>query len=235
MRFHNNRCVNGRIEKWCLRKAFDTPDNPYLPQEVLWRQKEQFSDGVGYNWIDSLREIAMEKVSDAQMKAAKHRFPYFPPATKEAYLYREIFEEHYPSETAAKLVPAQASVACSTSKAIEWDEKFKQIMALNGEVRQTVRELSLLAEGPLLVWPCGPCCAACSLTAAADFALPAWLPVLSCLPACDPCHQCSGRSVQGIHDHAYEDLAAEVSGKVAASRNAAKPKVEPSPKKQRRS
>ena len=105
---------NGRIEKWALRKAFDTPDDPYLPDEVLWRQKEQFSDGVGYDWIDTLREIAGQEISDAQLAQAKHRFPHFPPATKEAYYYRQIFESHFPSQTAAECVPAQASSATQT-------------------------------------------------------------------------------------------------------------------------
>ena len=105
---------NGRIEKWVLRKAFDTPDDPYLPDEVLWRQKEQFSDGVGYDWIDTLREIAGQEISDAQLAQAKHRFPHFPPATKEAYYYRQIFESHFPSQTAAECVPAQASSASQT-------------------------------------------------------------------------------------------------------------------------
>eukprot|EP01049_Picozoa_sp_SAG25_P001269 SAG25_NODE_53_length_18703_cov_126.779104_9_plen_315_part_00 len=127
------RLADGKMEKWCLRKAFDTPEDPYLPSEVLWRQKEQFSDGVGYNWIDSLRETAEAEISDAQMAQAKHRFPHFPPATKEAYYYRQIFEGHFPSRAAAECIPAQASVACSTAKAIEWDESFKALAAVNGE------------------------------------------------------------------------------------------------------
>merc|ERR1711935_1077082 len=122
-----------RIEKWALRAAFDTPDNPYLPKEVLWRQKEQFSDGVGYDWIDSLREIAGVEITDAQLEQAKHRFPHFAPATKEAYYYRQIFESHFPSATAAECIPASASIACSTAKAIEWDEEFKKLAAVNGE------------------------------------------------------------------------------------------------------
>ena len=122
-------CTGSRIEKWCLRQAFDTPEIPYLPQNVLWRQKEQFSDGVGYSWIDSLREHAASEVSDAQMANAKHRFPYATPPTKESYFYRDIFEKHFPSASARETVPATfaSSVACSTSKALEWDKSFQQL------------------------------------------------------------------------------------------------------------
>ena len=92
------------VEKYILRKAFDTPEQPYLPQEVLWRQKEQFSDGVGYNWIDTLIEYCASKVTDAQLEAAAERFPYNTPATKEAYFYRDIFHKHYPQTAAAQTV-----------------------------------------------------------------------------------------------------------------------------------
>jgi asparagine synthase (glutamine-hydrolysing) len=91
-------------EKYILRKAFDTPDNPYLPQEVLWRQKEQFSDGVGYNWIDTLIEYCASQVTDEQMAAAATLFPYNTPATKEAYYYRTIFHKYYPQVSAAQTV-----------------------------------------------------------------------------------------------------------------------------------
>ena len=114
-----------RCEKWILRKAFDTKEDPYLPDEVLWRQKEQFSDGVGYGWIDSLKEYADAHVSDAQFAAASHKYQHNTPATKEAYMYRQIFEEHYPSVSAAHTVPGGPSIACSTAKAIEWDASFK--------------------------------------------------------------------------------------------------------------
>ena len=89
------------IEKYILRKAFDDPDDPFLPESVLWRQKEQFSDGVGYSWIDGLRDTAAKHVTDAQMSSAAHRFPVNPPATKEAYYYRNIFATHFPQESAA--------------------------------------------------------------------------------------------------------------------------------------
>ena len=133
-----------RIEKWALRKAFDDKDKPYLMDSVLWRQKEQFSDGVGYNWIDSLKANANTAVSDQQMKSAKHRFPHNTPGTKEAYYVRRIFEEHYPQPAACHTVPSPggasatgaggASIACSTAKALEWDETFKKMAAMtNGE------------------------------------------------------------------------------------------------------
>ncbi|RZK04360.1 MAG: asparagine synthase B [Flavobacterium sp.] len=92
------------IEKYILRKAFDTPETPYLPDEVLWRQKEQFSDGVGYNWIDQLIEYCSSQVSDLQMDEAKERFPYNTPTTKEAYFYRDIFHKYYPQVSAAQTV-----------------------------------------------------------------------------------------------------------------------------------
>jgi asparagine synthase (glutamine-hydrolysing) len=90
----------GRIEKYLLRKAFDTPERPYLPHSILWRQKEQFSDGVGYQWIDSLKKYAETKISDIQFEAAEHRWPDNPPQTKEAYLYRSLFDEHFPQRAA---------------------------------------------------------------------------------------------------------------------------------------
>lgn len=97
------KTYNG-VEKYILRKAFDTPEDPYLPQEVLWRQKEQFSDGVGYNWIDTLIAYAASQVTDAQLEAAADRFPYNTPTTKEAYYYRDIFHKHYPQLSAAQTV-----------------------------------------------------------------------------------------------------------------------------------
>ncbi len=110
-----------KMEKWVLRKAFED----LLPQEIVWRQKEQFSDGVGYNWIDTLKALVNEKVSDAQMINAHHTFPIQTPTNKEEYYYRSIFTEHFPSDTAALSVPQEASVACSTKIALEWDEAFK--------------------------------------------------------------------------------------------------------------
>ncbi len=108
------------IEKYPLRKAFEA----YLPAEILWRQKEQFSDGVGYAWIDSLKAAAATRISDTQIEHARYRFPNNPPASKEAYLYREIFESHFPGEAAAACVPGGPSIACSTPAAIAWDASF---------------------------------------------------------------------------------------------------------------
>lgn len=116
-------CPGTTIEKKILREAFAD----MLPEEIAWRQKEQFSDGVGYSWIDSLKKITSESVSDAQMASAAERFPINPPATKEEYFYRSIFEDHFPSESAARSVPQEASVACSTAIAREWDESFKKL------------------------------------------------------------------------------------------------------------
>ena len=113
-------CGNGKIEKNILREAFAGE----LPDEILWRQKEQFSDGVGYGWIDALRDTAAERVTDAQLAEAAFRFPHNPPATKEAYFYRSIFDELYPGDAAAKLVPGGPSIACSTPTAIRWDASF---------------------------------------------------------------------------------------------------------------
>jgi asparagine synthase (glutamine-hydrolysing) len=102
----------GRIEKHILRAAFDTPEDPYLPPEILWRQKEQFSDGVGYGWIDALRDHAAANVSDLMLKNASFRFPENTPQTKEAYYYRSVFETHFPQASAAKTVPGGPSIAC---------------------------------------------------------------------------------------------------------------------------
>lgn len=110
----------GRMEKYPLRRAFEGS----LPEEILWRQKEQFSDGVGYSWIDSLKAHAEARVTVAQMQNARFRFPYNPPATKEAYFYREVFESHFPGDAAAACVPGGPSIACSTPAAIAWDAAF---------------------------------------------------------------------------------------------------------------
>lgn len=130
------RAAGGRIEKWILREAF----KGYLPDEVLWRQKEQFSDGVGYSWIDGLKAHAASLVSDEQLAAAKYRFPYNPPATKEAYYIRAQFEKHFPHQSAAACVPGGPSVACSTPTAILWDESFKQFADCSGRSVQGVHE-----------------------------------------------------------------------------------------------
>ncbi|WP_321307762.1 asparagine synthase B [Marinifilum fragile] len=112
---------DGKMEKWIIRKTFED----YLPEEVAWRQKEQFSDGVGYNWIDTLRDIAENEISDEQLKNAAYRFPVNPPMSKEEYYYRVIFAEHFPSDTAAACVPSVPSIACSTAEALAWDESFQ--------------------------------------------------------------------------------------------------------------
>ena len=117
-----------RMEKWVVRKAFER----YLPESVAWRQKEQFSDGVGYSWIDTLKEVVQREVSDQDFAAVAERFPVQPPRTKEEYYYRGIFEEHFPSPAAALTVPSVASVACSTPVALEWDEAFKRMNEPSG-------------------------------------------------------------------------------------------------------
>jgi len=111
----------GRIEKAAIRSAFEG----YIPDNILNRQKEQFSDGVGYGWIDGLRDHAEAHVTDTELEKAAIRFPIHPPATKEGYFYRQIFEGHYPSAAAASTVPGGKSVACSTEKALEWDARLK--------------------------------------------------------------------------------------------------------------
>jgi asparagine synthase (glutamine-hydrolysing) len=113
-----------RIEKWLMRKAFDTPEDPYLPHEILWRQKEQFSDGVGYGWVDHLKDVAEKEVSDQMFASAKNRFPHNTPTTKEGYRYRMIFEDLFPGEAAEKTVPGGKTIACSTERAMEWDASF---------------------------------------------------------------------------------------------------------------
>ncbi len=127
---------DGRMEKWVLRKAFES----YLPESVTWRQKEQFSDGVGYSWIDTLKEVVEAEVSDDQLTNAHYRFPIQPPTSKEEYYYREIFESHFPSDAAARSVPQEPSVACSTQTALEWDEAFKNLNDPSGRAVHQVHE-----------------------------------------------------------------------------------------------
>ena len=127
---------DGRIEKWILRKAFED----MLPESVAWRQKEQFSDGVGYNWIDTLKDEVDKLVTDEQLANAHFRFPVQPPTSKEEFYYRSIFEEHFPSETAALSVPSVPSVACSSPIALEWDESFKNQNDPSGRAVATVHE-----------------------------------------------------------------------------------------------
>ena len=126
----------GRIEKWVLRKAFEK----YLPDSVAWRQKEQFSDGVGYSWIDTLKELVDQKVTDEQMANAHFKFAVQPPMNKEEFYYRTIFEEHFPSDTAAGCVPSVPSVACSSPVALEWDEAFKNMNDPSGRAVGGVHE-----------------------------------------------------------------------------------------------
>ncbi|MGL4207401.1 MAG: asparagine synthase B [Aeromonadaceae bacterium] len=135
-------CGNGKIEKHLLREAFEH----YLPKEVAWRQKEQFSDGVGYSWIDSLKVHVENEVSDQMFEAAAYRFPVNTPLTKEAYFYRAIFEEHFPLESAARCVPYGKSVACSTPKALEWDEQFKLMADPSGRAVMGVHNEALKAD-----------------------------------------------------------------------------------------
>jgi asparagine synthase (glutamine-hydrolysing) len=111
------------IEKWILRKAFED----YLPADIAWRQKEQFSDGVGYSWIDTLKDLASQQVTDRELSEAKSRFPVNPPMSKEEYRYRVIFSEYFPSDSAASCVPSVPSVACSTPEALAWDSSFQNL------------------------------------------------------------------------------------------------------------
>ncbi|MGV6832086.1 MAG: asparagine synthase B [bacterium] len=125
-----------RMEKWVVRKAFED----YLPESVAWRQKEQFSDGVGYSWIDTLKELVDKEISDEQMANAHFRFPIQTPQNKEEYYYRTIFEGHFPSDAAALSVPQEPSVACSTKIALEWDEAFKNMNDPSGRAVAKVHE-----------------------------------------------------------------------------------------------
>jgi asparagine synthase (glutamine-hydrolysing) len=129
-------CPGTTMEKKIVREAFAD----MLPTEVAWRQKEQFSDGVGYSWIDTLKKITSEAVTDEQMAHAAERFPINPPKNKEEYFYRSIFAEHFPSDSAALSVPSEASVACSTAIALEWDEAFKNMNDPSGRAVKGVHE-----------------------------------------------------------------------------------------------
>ncbi|MBR7018341.1 MAG: asparagine synthase B [Prevotella sp.] len=129
-------CPGTTIEKKIVREAFAD----LLPEAVAWRQKEQFSDGVGYSWIDTLKKITAEAVSDEQMAHAAERFPINPPKNKEEYYYRSIFAEHFPSDSAARSVPSEASVACSTAIALEWDAAFRNMNDPSGRAVKGVHE-----------------------------------------------------------------------------------------------
>lgn len=132
---------NGKMEKWVLRKAFED----MIPEEIAWRQKEQFSDGVGYSWIDSLKALTAMQVTDEMMKNAARRFPVNTPMNKEEYYYRSIFEEHFPSATAAACVPSVPSVACSTAEALAWDESFRNQNDPSGRAVSGVHEKAYTA------------------------------------------------------------------------------------------
>lgn len=125
-----------RMEKWVIRKAFEN----YLPESVAWRQKEQFSDGVGYSWIDTLKELVDKEITDEQMVNAHFRYPIQTPQNKEEYYYRTIFEGHFPSDAAALSVPQVPSVACSTKVALEWDEAFKNMNDPSGRAVAKVHD-----------------------------------------------------------------------------------------------
>jgi len=127
---------DGRMEKWILRKAFED----FLPESIAWRQKEQFSDGVGYNWIDTLKKMVSEKVTSSQFANAKYRFPINPPQSKEEYYYRSIFSEHFPSDSAAMCVPSVPSVACSTPEALAWDKSFQNLNDPSGRAVKNVHK-----------------------------------------------------------------------------------------------
>ena len=129
-------CPGKTIEKRIVREAFAN----MLPDEVAWRQKEQFSDGVGYSWIDTLKKITSDQVSDEQMAHAAERFPINPPRNKDEYYYRSIFAEHFPSDSAARSVPSVPSVACSTAEALAWDEAFKNMNDPSGRAVAGVHE-----------------------------------------------------------------------------------------------
>jgi len=128
-----------RIEKAVLREAFQG----YLPDSILWRQKEQFSDGVGYGWIDGLKAHAEAQVSDRVLAAADKRFPHNPPQTKEAYYYRHLFEQFFPSHAAAETVPGGKSIACSSPAAIAWDASFAAAADPSGRAIAGVHEQAL--------------------------------------------------------------------------------------------
>ncbi len=129
-------CPGKTIEKKIVREAFAD----MLPESVAWRQKEQFSDGVGYSWIDTLKEITSKAVTDEQMAHAAERFPINTPMNKEEYYYRSIFEEYFPSESAARSVPSVPSVACSTAEALAWDASFKNLNDPSGRAVAGVHE-----------------------------------------------------------------------------------------------
>lgn len=127
---------DGKMEKWILRKAFED----YLPESIAWRQKEQFSDGVGYTWIDTLKQLTASQVSDEQLANARYRFGVNPPMSKEEYFYRLVFTDHFPSDAAAQCVPSVPSVACSTPEALAWDASFQNLNDPSGRAVKNVHK-----------------------------------------------------------------------------------------------
>ncbi|VAH10837.1 unnamed protein product [Triticum turgidum subsp. durum] len=136
----------GRIEKWVLRNAFDDEKKPYLPKHILYRQKEQFSDGVGYSWIDGLKDHANAHVPDSMMTNASFVYPENTPTTKEAYYYRTVFEKFYPKNAARLTVPGGPSVACSTAKAVEWDTAWSKLLDPSGRAALGVHDAAYEEE-----------------------------------------------------------------------------------------
>lgn len=135
---------DGKMEKWLLRTAFED----LLPPEIAWRQKEQFSDGVGYDWIDTLRTVTSLSVSDEELANARFRFPVNPPMSKEEYYYRSIFSQHFPSDAAAACVPSVPSVACSTPAALAWDESFRLLNDPSGRAVRSVHQAEISSKQP---------------------------------------------------------------------------------------
>ena len=141
-------CDSIRKPKWYVTARWKNgscakPAKISCRSPILWRQKEQFSDGVGYGWIDSLKELTAREVSDEQMKHAPERFPINPPRNKEEYFYRSIFEEHFPSQSAASTVPSVPSVACSTAEALAWDASFAGVNEPSGRAVKSIHHQSL--------------------------------------------------------------------------------------------
>ncbi|EIE27700.1 glutamine-hydrolyzing asparagine synthase [Coccomyxa subellipsoidea C-169] len=198
---------HARMEKYLLRKAFDRPEDPYLPEDVLWRQKEQFSDGVGYNWVDGLKEYAEKVVTDELWEARQVRFPEHTPNTREYYLLRSMFEEHFPSPSALATVPKGLSIACSTPEALAWDPEWADTHEISGRAMQAVH-----AAGSTFTYqkrqpsggdpgPAGP--AAAAAPAERPIANGKIVPQTSPLPACSrldvPKGVAQAAKANGIH------------------------------------
>jgi asparagine synthase (glutamine-hydrolysing) len=128
--------VPGRIEKHILREAFED----LLPESIAWRQKEQFSDGVGYGWIDAVKDFTANHVSDAEMARAAGRFPFNTPVSKEAYWFRSVFEQHFPLASAAQTVPGGPTIACSTPEAVLWDQSLQEMNDPSGRAMKSVHQ-----------------------------------------------------------------------------------------------